>query len=51
MGAWMDLKTRKLTALPEEMSNKFQSAIKTDSYRVITSEDTRRWNQKPKNLT
>ena len=51
MGAWMDLKTRKLTALSEEMSNKFQSAIKTDSYRVITSEDTRRWNQTPKNLT
>ena len=51
MGAWMDLKTRKLTGLPEPMLDKFQKAIKTDSYKTITSEDTRRWNQTPKNLS
>jgi len=51
MGAWMDLNTRKLTKLPEEMLHTFEMTHKTKNFRVITSEDSRRWNQTPKNLT
>jgi acyl-CoA thioester hydrolase len=51
MGAWMDLNTRKLTKLPEEMLHTFEMTHKTKNFRVITSEDTRRWNQTPKPLT
>jgi len=31
-GAWMDLVARKLTALPEEFANAFQSMPKSDDY-------------------
>ena len=51
MGAWMDLNTRKLTLLPEELLNAFEKTHKTKNFRIITSEDTRRWNQTPKPLT
>ncbi len=50
MGGWMNLKTRKLTGLPEDMLNEFKSSYKTDSFKEITSKDTRRWNKEPKNL-
>jgi acyl-CoA thioester hydrolase len=50
MGGWMNLKTRKLTSLPKEMLNQFEASYKTESYKEIASEDTRRWNKTPKNL-
>lgn len=34
-GAWLDLKTRKLTALPEEYNLKFEHLPKTDDFKII----------------
>ena len=51
MGGWMNLKTRKLTSIPKHLISKFQKAKKTVSYKEITSEDTRRWNKNPRNLS
>ena len=47
-GGWIDLKARKLTGLPEpllELANKFP---KSESYKVLTKEDTRKHGVKPK---
>ena len=33
-GAWMDLKTRKLTALPDVYKEKFEHLPKTDNFRI-----------------
>tara|TARA_R110002049_G_scaffold11079_2_gene53157 strand:- start:97 stop:576 length:480 start_codon:yes stop_codon:yes gene_type:complete len=47
-GGWIDLKARKLTALPEpllELANKFPKA---ESFKVLTKADTRKHGVKPK---
>jgi acyl-CoA thioester hydrolase len=51
MGAWMDLKTRKLTGLTNEFLIKFSGVEKAKGFRVITKEDTRRFAKEPKNLS
>nr|WP_321232690.1 acyl-CoA thioesterase [uncultured Psychroserpens sp.] len=51
LGAWIDLKTRKLTVLPAELlilSDKFP---KTESFKILTKEDTRVAGKVPKNLS
>jgi len=50
MGAWMDLGTRKLIALPEELKNLLSSEFRTANYRVLTKEDTRKYGKKPVDL-
>jgi acyl-CoA thioester hydrolase len=50
MGAWIDLKNRKLTGLPEEFLNAFESMEKTEDFKILTKEDTRRHVQKPKDI-
>lgn len=50
MGAWMDLKTRKLTGLTNEFLKAFSSAEKAQGFRILTKEDTRRYARTPKNL-
>ena len=50
LGAWIDLKTRKLSQLPKELYKKFNSITKTDDFRVLTKEDTRKFNKRPKDL-
>ena len=42
MGGWMDLTTRKLTALDLELLKKFQALEKAGDFRMLTREDTRR---------
>jgi len=50
MGAWIDLKNRKLTGLPEEFLNAFESMEKTEDFKILTKEDTRKHVQKPKDI-
>ncbi len=50
MGSWIDLKERKLTALPQELYKNLSHLSKTDDFKVLTKEDTRRFNKRPKDL-
>ena len=50
MGAWMNLKTRKLRALPEELITQFEDSNKTKDYKVISASDTRKHGKKPIDL-
>ena len=48
MGAWIDLKERKLTKLPQEMYENINNLAHTDDFRILTKEDTRKFGKKPK---
>ncbi|APA64079.1 acyl-CoA thioesterase [Maribacter sp. 1_2014MBL_MicDiv] len=50
MGAWIDLKTRKLTGLTEGLLNKFSEIEKGEHFKVLTKEDSRKFMKIPKNL-
>ena len=50
MGAWMDLKVRKLTALPSVFMKAVDQMERAEGYRVLTKEDTRRYAKVPKDL-
>ncbi len=50
MGGWMNLKTRKLAALPQSLIDQFEASYKTNEYHVLTPKDTRKWNKVPKDL-
>jgi acyl-CoA thioester hydrolase len=43
MGGWINLSTRKLTALDAELLRKFEKSDKAEDFRVLTREDTRRY--------
>ena len=47
MGGWIDLKTRKLTGLPSELVQVLNTLNHHDSFRVLTSEDTRKYGRRP----
>ncbi|MGP1991961.1 acyl-CoA thioesterase [Zobellia laminariae] len=50
MGAWIDLKTRKLTGLTDDLLEKFSTVEKAEGFRVLTKEDTRKFAKTPKDL-
>jgi acyl-CoA thioester hydrolase len=50
MGAWMDLKTRKLTGLINQLLRTFSGLEKAVGFSVLTKEDTRKYSRNPKNL-
>lgn len=50
MGGWIDLTERKLRELPEELLTNLGNLGKTDDFKVLTKEDTRKFNQVPKNI-
>ncbi|MER3375624.1 MAG: thioesterase family protein [Allomuricauda sp.] len=50
MGAWIDLKERKLIGLPEEFLQAFGRMEKADDFKVLTKADTRKFVQIPKDL-
>ncbi|TPN84030.1 acyl-CoA thioesterase [Aquimarina algicola] len=50
MGAWMDLNSRKLIPLPEEMYKFLEVIERPKDFRILTKEDTRKFNKKPVNL-
>ena len=49
-GAWIDLKTRKLTQLPEELLSLAQKFPKSNSFKTLTKEDTRKYGIRPRNI-
>jgi len=51
MGAWIDMKSRKLVSLPEELSKMFDHIKRTEDFRILTKEDTRKHNKIPKQLS
>jgi len=51
MGGWIDLKTRKLRDLPESLISAITSLDKTEDFKILTKEDTRRFKQFPKDFT
>jgi len=50
MGGWIDLQTRKLTGLPEDLFQKLDHLQHSEDFRVLTKEDTRKFNKKPQDL-
>nr|WP_298996526.1 thioesterase family protein [uncultured Allomuricauda sp.] len=50
MGAWMDLKERKLIGLPQEFLDAFGKMEKEASFKVLTKADTRKFAKIPKDL-
>ncbi|WP_422858009.1 acyl-CoA thioesterase [Flagellimonas sp. S174] len=50
MGAWMDLKERKLIGLPQEFLDAFGKMEKEASFKVLTKADTRKFVKIPKDL-
>jgi len=50
MGAWIDLTKRKLTALPQAFLDAFDKVERTESFKILTKEDTRKFAKIPKDL-
>ena len=50
MGGWIDLKTRKLRDLPKTLFSALTELDKTEDYKILTKEDTRKFKQFPKVL-
>jgi acyl-CoA thioester hydrolase len=42
MGAWIDMNSRKLTALPKHLLKPLENLTKTNDFKVLTKEDTRK---------
>lgn len=49
-GAWMNLKTRSLTGLPEELLPLMEEAPKSDDFKILTKKDMRKGGKMPKDL-
>ncbi|WP_394974575.1 acyl-CoA thioesterase [uncultured Croceitalea sp.] len=50
MGAWIDLKERRLTSLPEEFMKAVSKIERAEGFKFLTKEDTRKFKRVPKNL-
>jgi len=50
MGAWMSMKTRKLTTLPKIILENFLRFNKSDDFRTLTKKDTRKFDVEPKDI-
>lgn len=50
MGAWIDLTIRSLIGIDAELLKNFKTLSKTEDFRVLTKEDTRKFGKKPKDL-
>ncbi len=50
MGGWINMVTRKTTGLPKEFLERFNAFEKTANFKILTSKDTRAFNQKPVDL-
>lgn len=51
LGAWINLKTRALSALPEYLLKEMDTFPKSDDFKILTKEDTRKYGKKPENLS
>ena len=50
MGAWIDLKERKLTKLPKALFKNLDSLEHTKDFKVLSKEDTRKYGQRPHHI-
>lgn len=50
LGGWIDLTARKLTPLPPEVLSVLNGLGKTEDFRIITRENVRQYDQRPKDL-
>ncbi|MEM8846758.1 MAG: thioesterase family protein [Bacteroidota bacterium] len=50
MGAWMDLKERKLIGLPQEFLDAFNTMERDEDFKMLTKADTRKFARAPKDL-
>ena len=50
LGGWIDLNTRKLTGLPPELFQKLDHLEHTQDFKVLTKEDTRKFDKRPRDL-
>jgi len=50
MGGWIDLQTRKLRDLPETLFSALNHLDKTEDFKILTKDDTRKYQQFPKSL-
>lgn len=50
LGAWINLKTRALTGLPASLLELAETFPKSESFKVLTKEDTRKHGVRPKHL-
>ncbi len=50
MGAWMDLKKRRLSTLPDKLSDKFKAIKRAADFRTLTKRDTRKHGVKPRHM-
>jgi acyl-CoA thioester hydrolase len=48
MGSWIDMKTRKLTALPKHLLQPLDKLEKTQDFKTLTKEDTRKFKVFPR---
>ncbi len=51
LGAWINLKTRELTGLPEHLLSEMNALPKGAGFKILTKEDTRKFGKKPVNLS
>ncbi|MEH6534815.1 MAG: thioesterase family protein [Psychroserpens sp.] len=51
LGAWIDLKERRLIALPEQLQALIKKFPKAENFKILTKEDTRKPGKTPKNLS
>lgn len=50
MGSWIDMKTRRIAALPDSLLELIAEMEKTEDFKSITKEDTRKYQQLPVDL-
>ncbi|WP_347373495.1 thioesterase family protein [Aequorivita sp. Q41] len=50
MGGWINLKERKLVGLPKDLFEKLESLEKTEDFKILTKEDTRKKSEYPQDL-
>ncbi|MAN26360.1 MULTISPECIES: acyl-CoA thioesterase [Mesonia] len=50
LGSWIDLKERSLTKLPDYLIENLDHLEKTEDFKVLTKEDTRRHGKKPQSI-
>ena len=50
MGAWIDMDSRKLTELPKDLIDTFNAFEKSEDFKIISKEDTRKYGQRPEDL-
>lgn len=51
MGAWIDMKARKLVSLPDELAKTFGHLQKSKDFKILTKEDTRKFGRLPKHIS